>query len=368
MTYDIIPREAAVDYLENDLLREFPFADDQGRSLAVQVAAMVTRFAMSLLPEQAQAPMFVWNANGPAAGKSLLAQVVEIPVRGYASFRSFPEEKEELQKVLDSEVLAGSDSIIFDNLKERLDSAYLEQFLTSSMVSVRRLGSSTKQELSKQACVMLTANQAEVSADIARRSLFVDLFVKEADPMARKIERPMGAEYLARPEVRFKILSALWSLVVAWDVAGRPACSSVLPGFEDWSRVIGGIVEHAGFGDPLRRPTSEDFGDPDAADMMELVRVMAGGIFRDGIEFRCREGLSFDEVVWICQDKGLFDDAIRGKVDRETKEFTIFQSSRAKLSRLFSRYNGRIFRFGGEIGSVKFERVGGKNARKWRVG
>jgi hypothetical protein len=366
MTYDVMPKEAAVDFLR-DFLREFPFANDQGRSLACQVAAMMSRFAVSLLPEQAQVPMTIWNANGPAAGKSLLAQVVEIPVRGYAAMRPFPEEKEELQKVLDSEVLAGSDSIIFDNVKDRIDSSYLEQFATSSVVSVRRLGSSTKHEIAKQTMVMITANQAEVSADIARRSIFIDLFQKEADPQARKIERPMGAEYLSRPEVRFRILSALWSLVVAWDQAGRPACSSRLVGFEDWADVIGGIVEYAGFGDPLLRPSSDEFGDPDAGDMMSLVKTMAEGLFRDAIEFQCRNGVTFDELIEICRDRGLFSELIAGRTDRETKEFEIYAKSRTKMAKLFARYNGRVFRFGGDLGTVKLERVGGKDNRKWRV-
>ena len=366
MTYDLMPKEVAVDYLK-DLLHEFPFADDGGRSLSCQIAAMMTRFAVSLLPEQAQVPMVVWNANGPAAGKSLLAMVVEIPVRGFASMRSFPEEKEELEKVLASEVLAGSDSIIFDNIKDKVDSAYLEQFATSSVVSVRRLGSSAKYEVAKQTMVMMTSNQAEVSSDIARRSIFVDLFQKEADPQARKIERPMWAEYLARPEIRFQILSALWSLVVAWDQAGRPACSSRLVGFEDWADVIGGIVEYAGFADPLLRPSSDEFGDPDAGDMMSLVKTMAEGLYRDGIEFQCRNGVTFDELIWICRDQGLFGELIAGRTDRETKEFEMYAKSRTKMAKLFARYNGRVFRFGGDLGTVKLERVGDKNNRKWRV-
>ena len=366
MTYDLMPKEVAVDYLK-DLLHEFPFADDGGRSLSCQIAAMMTRFAVSLLPEQAQVPMVVWNANGPAAGKSLLAMVVEIPVRGFASMRSFPEEKEELEKVLASEVLAGSDSIIFDNIKDKVDSAYLEQFATSSVVSVRRLGSSAKYEVAKQTMVMMTSNQAEVSSDIARRSIFVDLFQKEADPQARKIERPMGAEYLARPEIRFQILSALWSLIVSWDKGGRPPCSSRLAGFDDWARVIAGIVEFAGFGDPLRKPESEEFGDPDSGDMRDLVKTMAEGIFEDGIEYKCREGVGFDDVVRICRQAGLFEEMIKGKTDRETREFEIYATSRTKFGRLLARYNGRVFRFGEDIGTIKLERVGSKNARKWRV-
>jgi len=360
-----MPKEAAVDFLK-DLLREFPFADDDGLSLSCQVAAMVTRFAISLLPEQAQAPMFVWNANGPAAGKSLLAQVVEIPVRGFAAMRSFPEEKQELAKVLDSEVLAGSDSIIFDNIKIKLDSPYLEQFVTSSVVATRRLGGSGKQEVGKQTMVMVTTNQAEVSADMARRSIFIDLFQKEADPQARKIERPMGAEYLARPDVRYAILSALWSLVVAWDTAGRKVGSNRLVGFEAWSEVIGGIVENAGFGSPLRRPSSESFGDFDAQDMESLVRAMHEGVFRDAIELNCREGINFEDLIWICRDRGLFDGSIVGRTDRETKEFEMFNRSRSIMGRLFEKYNKRVFRFD-DLGAVTFDRVGSKNRRRFRI-
>jgi hypothetical protein len=292
--------------------------------------------------------------------------VVEIPVRGYAALRSFPEEKPELAKVLDSEVLAGSDSIIFDNVKIKLDSPYLEQFATSSVVATRRLGGSTKQEVGKQTMVMITANQADISADIARRSIFIDLFQKEADPQARRIERPMGAEYLARPEVRYAILSALWSLVVAWDKNGRPSCSSRLVGFEEWSDVIGGIVENAGFGSPLRRPCSENFGDADKQDMDSLVSLMVAGVFRDAIELPCRDGIQLDDLIWICRDNGLFAEKIRGKTDRETKEFEIWPSSLAKITRLFARYNGRVFR-SEDFGAVKLERFGGKNNRKWRV-
>jgi hypothetical protein len=366
MSYDLMPKEAAVDFLK-DLLHEFPFAEDGGRSLSCQIAAMMTRFAVSLLPEQAQVPLVIWNANGPRAGKSLLAMVVEIPVRGFASMRALPEEKEELQKVLDSEVLAASDSIIFDNVKEKIDSAYLEQFATSNVVSVRRLGSSTKYEISKQTMLMFTSNQAEVSSDIAGRSIFIDLFVKEADPQARKIERPMGAEYLARPEVRYAILSALWSLIVAWDKSGRPPCSSRLAGFEDWARIIGGIVEFSGFGDPLVRPNSEEFGDPEAADMRDLVKIMAGELYQDGMLLPTREGISFDRLVQLCRAEGLFSEGIAGSVDRETKEFSIWPKSKSRMGKLFGRYTGRVFRFGDDIGTVKFDRVGGKNDRKYRV-
>jgi hypothetical protein len=72
-------------------------------------------------------------------------------------------------------------------------------------------------------------------------------------------------------------------------------------------------------------------------------------------------------VIWICRNRGLFEEQIKGKVDRETKEFEIYATSRTKMAKLFARDNGRVFRFGKEVGTVKLERVGGKDNRKWRV-
>jgi hypothetical protein len=361
--FDLMQKDVAVAYLR-DLLREFPFADDEGRSMSVQIAAMMSRFASSLLPRGAQIPFIIWNANGPRAGKTLLAKIVEIVVRGFASIRALPESAEELQKVLDSEVLAGSSSIIFDNVKTKLDSPFLEQYATSSVVSVRRLGSSVKLDVEKRTMLMFTSNQAEVSADIAGRSLFCDLFVMEADPQSRHIDRILTEEFLSKSEIRYGILSALWSLIVAWDQSGRPAGSGRLAGFEDWGRIIGGIVENAGFGSPMRKPSSDHLGDSDYTDMESLVRIMTEGVFRDAIELNCREGITFEDLLWICRDRGLFDETIRGKVDRDTGEFILFNKS--KVGKLFARYMGRVFQLG-EAGAVKFERVGEKGRRRFRI-
>jgi len=366
MTYDLVPLPLAQKYLR-DLLSEFPFADDGGRSLSVQVAAMVSRFAFTLLPKSAQIPYFCWNANSSRSGKSLLVKIVEIPVAGYCAMESLPEEKEEVAKKLDSAVLSGASSLIFDNVKHKIEGSALEQFATSSVHAGRRMGGNKTFQIRKQTCVFFTSNMAEVSPDIAGRMLFVDLFNPEADPQTRKIKHPIGDEYLERPEVRQAILSALWSLIHAWDSAGRPEGSGRLVGFEDWSRLIGGIVEYAGFGSPLRRSTADDFGDPEGIDMKALVAKMADGVFRDAIEFKTREGVTFDDLIWICRSENLFEDAIAGKVDKETREFEIYPKSRSRMGKLFAGYNGRVFRYGSDLGTVKFERVGNRNARLYRV-
>lgn len=369
LEYETWPLQVAVDFLR-ELLREFPLAKDDGRSLSVQVAAMLTRFAILLLPPEAQVPFFIWNANSQRVGKTLLAKLVEIPVAGHAALRTLAGEEEEVAKILDSEVLAGSPSIIFDNVTGKIESAALDQFATSAVHAGRRMGGNKTFRIPKQTMVMLTANMATTSTDVAFRSLFVDLFSDEADPQRRVIEKPIGDSWLMRPENRFRILSALWSIVHAWDAAGRPEGKSRLVGFEDWSLVFGGIVEFAGFGDPLRKPEGE-FGDHEQREMFDLVRVMAEGAFQEtAIAWPVRDGVTFSNLITICRDHGIFDEEIQGREDRETKEFTIFGSSKSKMSRVFARYNGRTFHLGGELGSVKLERVQttkGRDGRLWRI-
>jgi len=366
MTYDLVPLPMATKFLR-DLLSEFPFAEDGGRSLSVQIAAMVSRFAFTLLPKSAQIPYFCWNANSSRSGKSLLCKIVEIPVAGYCKMQTYPEEKDELAKVLDSAVLSGYPSLIFDNAKTKLEGAAIEQFATTSVHAGRRMGGNKNFEIRKQMMVMFTSNQCEVSPDVAGRMLFVELFNLEADPQARKIKHPIGDEYLERPEVRQSILSALWSMIHSWDEGGRPMGSGRLVGFEDWSRIIGGIVEFAGFGSPLRRPEADDFGDSDGIDMKTLVEKMTAGYFRDAIEFPCRSGVPFDDLIWICRNENLFEDSIQGKIDKESRDFEIYPKSRSKMGKLFAGYNGRVFRYDSPRASVKFERVGNRNARLYRV-
>jgi len=360
-----MPKDVAADFLR-DLLKEYPFAEDGGRSLSVQVAAMLTGFARLLLPPLSQVPFFIWTANGVAAGKSVLAMMVDIAVRGRAALMPLPDDEKELGQLLGSMVMAGARSLIFDNAKRKIEGAALEALATSSYLQGRRLGGNKTFEMENNLMVMITANSVEVSTDMARRSLFVQLELKEANVQGRKFEKLINPEYLGRPEVRFAILSALWSLIVAWDQAGRPAGSGSLASFEVWTRTIGGIVELAGFGDPVRRLESDDIGDPDANDMNALVAAMTAGVYKDGVAYPFREGVTFKQLVEVCRDRHLFENIIQGRKDPDSGQWELYPKANARLGKLFQGWQ-RVYVLGGELGTVKFERTGPKDNRLWRI-
>jgi len=92
---------------------------------------------------------------------------------------------------------------------------------------------------------------------------------------------------LSSDKLRSEVCSALWTLVKAWDAAGRPGPTSRMPKCPEWSEIIGAIVEHAGFGNPCAKPEIASSGG-DVRDMQKLICARATELDRS----------NFGEYVW----------------------------------------------------------------------
>ncbi len=330
--------------------KEFPFgdgADNPERSIAVQVACLLTLFAGGLLPKGASRPLFVFNANTPRSGKSLLAKVNLISIFGEASSSSWSENTEEFRKSLETAANTASPYVFYDNVRHYMANADLERFVTSPSVSCRVMGKNTELlVVPNVATVLITANGARCSPDIAERALFVNLFVDEADPQARKIKAPLDEAQLSDYTARSLMLSALWRFVRNWDEAKRPRCPSVLAGFESWSQIIGGIVMASGFTNPLERPKIEGIGDTRGQQMEELVGKM-WSIAVDDNDWDDGDGSSdnpqklangrsytFMQLCTLCAKEGLYEDFIPDSGEIKQKE-------RSSFGKLLKKYTGR---------------------------
>jgi hypothetical protein len=129
-----------------------------------------------------------------------------------------------------------------------------------------------------------------------------------------------GALLAMRPN----ILEALWALVREWDVAGRPKPSRTHSSFPRWAEVIGGIVEFAGFGCPLDTAEIQSASDVDGADMRELIAAMEPKPY------------TFDEVVSLGREKGLFERLLSSEGDLKP-------SDKSAFGKLLKRYDRRVF-------------------------
>ena len=219
------------------LLSEFVFAD-QGRSLAVAIASMMTVFGRGLLPRKSLRPCFIFLANAEGAGKTLLVKVATVPVLGHAPVGTAPKDETEMQKILLTALVEGRQVLFLDNFKRHVASESLEGFLTASDYEGRILGQSKSFRGENNSVVFITGNGCTVSPDMRRRSLFCELFLEAERAEDRVFKNDLEVPGLI--EQRSKILSALWALVRDWDRAGRPKPSRGNSSFADWARSSAG--------------------------------------------------------------------------------------------------------------------------------
>ncbi|MEI6178307.1 MAG: hypothetical protein WCS43_15550, partial [Verrucomicrobiota bacterium] len=278
----------------------------RSRSLAVHIGAMLAIFAGNCVPSGASRMIFAYNANSQRSGKSLLASIAASPVHGAFKTQSWRADEESLIKILDSEVIAGSPYICFDNVRGLIASQALEGFITAAIWTGRHLGRTEMFSAENNSQIIITGNNINSGTDIHHRALWCNLYVEEADPQSRIIDAPIiDSTWLTNVTNRHHILSALWAIVRHWDHAGRPlATGKPLQGFDTWGRIIGGMVEFAGFGDMLERPKLENAGDTEAEDITTLVKNLWTQHFHD---------YTFAEIIHTCWENGYFHWNIHGR-------------------------------------------------------
>lgn len=351
--------EEAVNYLRW-IYEEFPFAerkpDGKCRSLAVCIAGMLSLYGINLFGPLASRMHFCYTANSERSGKSLLAKMAIVPIFGPARVSSKPDSPDELRKELASVAINGRAYFFLDDLDGLLKSQELNAFMTSAVVGGRMLGGLSDFSAAKQCVVFITGNNLILSSDIAGRTLRCSLYTEEFDVQSRRLKRHIDEEWLCRPEVRGDVLTALWTLIKAWDKAGRPKGGRLLAGFEEWSKVIGGIVAHAGFGDPCEAPPVEDTsGDLDSADMRTLVEVLVAdmeerpaGADASWTPPRKKE-FHFQDLVDACVENSCFEWHLEGTLKREKNTdrewLDLNQKSKSWFGKQWSsKAGGRVFR------------------------
>lgn len=333
------------------------------RSLGVQIMFMLSLFAGGCTPPEANRLAFFMNANLQRSAKTLLVKMGVIPVYGIFKAQSWQEEEAEMKKILDAETLAGTRYICFDNVRGVVQSPPLEGFITSAHWTGRVLGTSQMFEAENTAVLALTGNNMSLGPDMQERGLFINLYVETADRQERTNEIPVEREiddvWLTRPAHRRQILSALWAIVRHWDAAGRPlATGKPRKGFGTWCRIIGGMVEFAGFGDALERPTDlENCGDTETEDIRDLVRYASDGA-------RAVQK-TFQEVVHLCWTQGLIPWCMHGReewdADLNVTTLKLNDSCNSRFGTLLQR------NCSGERGTVHvFKSPDGRSERRIR--
>ena len=250
-----------------ETVRAFPFAEPHHRAAWVcSVLSILARPAID-----GAVPLFIMDANTRGVGKTKLVDAAFRIALGYgAPCTALPEENEEIRKTISSCVLAGDQAILFDNIRRQVGGEALEGAVTATIWKARRLGSDDQACAPMRIVFFVTANNAEPTSDLARRSVRIRLESPLENPENRNDTFDL-VEWI--DDKRHHLVTWALTILRAWHVAGRPRPSKVMGSFEAWSDVIPQAVHWASGVDPLGARANADVEDDE--ERMQLAAILA---------------------------------------------------------------------------------------------
>jgi hypothetical protein len=233
--------DASVSYLSG-IVAEFPFVEEYHR--ANWFGALFTPFMRAMLPPPY--PAFVIDAPSPGAGKSYLASVLRT-IHGGVIRTGWPNDDAEFGKSVLA-ILTGTTApvVTFDNVRGKIRSSKFEGLLTSTTFSDRLLGQSREASSPNDRLWTITANNAEIGGDLARRCYWITIDPK----MPRPHERTGFALDLRTwpKDNRGEIIRACLTIIRGWVLAGSPrADQKRSDDYAVWDAAIEGLLNWAGF-------------------------------------------------------------------------------------------------------------------------
>jgi len=330
------------------IYEEFQFTDD-GRSRAVALASLLTPYVFLLMDPKVLIPVFAFTANDKKAGKTTICSISCWTNFGEFEPTDWPKGQnatEEANKRIFSAALISKIYVVFDNVDGRVSSGMLANILTSGGKIRGRVLSKSEYAVGDVPIFYFTGNGMEVSTDLRDRFLFCELFIRETHGKKKFNKKLTNSVILS---YRRKTLAACWRLVESWVAAGRPAGMECEARYDDWQKVVGGIVQFNGFGNPMEpaklknSPASED-------DDLEL------GI----AAMDPRRVYNADELLELWEREGLFERRLKGWNDSGDK---VQRAVKSWIGRLLGRAEGRIWngreliRIPGARGSKTYQAV-----------
>ncbi|NDE17338.1 hypothetical protein EBZ80_20645 [bacterium] len=336
-----------------DLYSECQFTSETSR--AVAVASLLTPYCQLLLDPGEPIPCFGFTANVKRAGKTTLAKLSLYSTMGRFDLTPWPEGADaavEIHKTLFAASLAGAQYVVFDNVERKIRSSTLAALVTGGgKVSGRILGGHAFVEVAVPRLIYVTGNKLNLHHDIRDRFLLCEQTMEQTNG-PKRWRRPLTSSTILA--LRRRTLAALWWMVKSWADAGRPPGTLWEERFGSWQRVVGGITEFNGFGNPAaQEPLKHSPGSEDE-DLSKTISAMDPAKEYD-----------LDAIVEIWHDLDLFRDRLTeigemNLAEDKSKDAAGFRSWAGKLLR--SAADGR------DWGGRRLLRIPGKQRRvTWRV-
>ena len=229
---------------------DFCYADDSGCTNALAFA--ITPFVREMIP--GPVPAMAALAHEVGTGKTLLAKMTMLPGCGSVPASAEPKDHEEWRKTLTAALLEAPSVIWYDNLRHRLDAGPLAAVLTAERFGDRVLGHSRRVESAVRNLWILTANNLDLSTELARRSVpvFLDANVErpwERDKSAFRHPDLLDWGQRNRAQLVWACLVLCKSALEAWEEGWGyvPVLDRTLANYERWAEVVGHILAWHGY-------------------------------------------------------------------------------------------------------------------------
>ena len=236
--------KGALSLIFDDLFVDFPFVGPADRAHAL--ALFLLSYARDLIV--GSTPNHMVEGPMPGSGKDLLVDVCLRPPFGPGALGILGQatDEEEWRRRITACLKGATPAILIANVTKPLDSGVLSHALTTRTWSDRLLGKNEIIKLPVRVIWATTANNPEVSSEIARRSIRIRI-----DPQC---DRPWERTDFKHPDLRQwaddhrgELIWAGLVLIQAWVAAGKPFWrKKSLGSFEHWTAVMGGILDVAG--------------------------------------------------------------------------------------------------------------------------
>jgi hypothetical protein len=232
----------------DDLICDFPFACDNAGDSADRdnaIGLFLLPFVRDMI--DGPTPLHLIDASMAGSGKGLLAMSLLSPGLGKIAGAPMPDEDTELKKLITYEILACRPVIYFDNVNHTIDSAALAAALTLETWNDRILGQSATANAKIHSLWVATGNNVNLTGEIIRRTIRIRLSPDTDRPEDRHgFKHEDQIEWVT--ENRPRLVWAAHCLIrnAIQQKLPRPNSRNVAT-FERWSRLIGSILQCAGY-------------------------------------------------------------------------------------------------------------------------
>lgn len=293
----------AVQLLMGEAIRDFPFSDSftgddiapvyqeergaDGHLIPNWERGHVSRLHAMLMPLTAFArnmidgpcPAFHIDKATPATGAGFLTNVLAMILTGTeAAPETLPSNNlsEETRKKITTGLKNNRPIMFWDNINHKVDSADLASALTAGKWQDRLLGGNEEVSIPVRNIWVFAGNNLSFTHEMYRRMVPVRLDANMQNPQNRDpsmFKHAPLTEWLrqARPD----LVWACHTLVQNWLAQGAPPGSGSLGTFENWARVMTGILEAAGLQGALSTiPAYVGTGDDEQHGYIEVAEFM----------------------------------------------------------------------------------------------